>query len=121
MTTDFFSDLRDEIIPEGNIKNFNRILNHYECELGTLDPYFFNQLLGAALYHYNLYIITSINSIVRELKIKTTRTGILEGVYHAYTREDSRKRKGTCVSYIDFSKPQIYDEIYGKYARFLWP
>jgi len=69
-----FYRLRDNIIPHQNIEEFDKILSFHENSLSNDD---YNELLGAALYHYNLYIITSLNLFIRQFNIKTTKYGIL--------------------------------------------
>ena len=109
-----FYNLRDRIIPNEDVDEFDKII-HKHHEFFNYNHY--NELLGTALYHYNLYIIASLNSLIREFNILTTKYKILESAYYAECRKNSSKFPDECISYMGFE--DVKDKFYTKYARFI--
>lgn len=114
MNKDFY-ELRDNIIPQGDNINFDRIMakqgEKYKCSQ-------YNDLMGTALAFNNIYAIASLNLLVREFNIPTTIEEILKGMYYAMCRDNSTKNPDCCISYEEFDL-KVRDDLYDRYGHLI--
>lgn len=100
--TDFY-DIRDNVIPEGNMTEFDKWIDNFEAKNENLtngDVVNINTantietLLGTAIYHGNTIVVAKLNMIIRNCKIKINKMKTLEHIYYASCREKSSEFRG---------------------------
>jgi len=103
-----FYDIRDKIIPNGNVNDFEKWLSCNETNLVKTEYiYMIESFYGAAISYNNTQIIAIINLFVRENNIIVDESKVLEHIYNADCRERSTKHPNHEINFCDFNEKML--------------